>query len=1187
MRLELNSIVLLIIRDFVQFWYNKFSYNSQFLKDSRQCLFKGLHNIVDRMSRLGPQPTSAKVILAYREHLSTFQKAKSLMEHQEQTQKPPIKILPNVKLKKLESVDEAFHAKFKFHPALKSKDAEKRYLRSLTKMILLCSCSRDVVSAQSAQLFFIEILSVNLLLPVMEMLSTPDRLYEILIRLTYSDDDVMLNENTIKELIDLEVKRMQLQSAAVQTQPDTDSPVSQTIAKSLELQLQAGTHTEGWNQTDGEKGQSSQSSGPCDSQNSHVSFKPQSQPQQSCSLLEVKAGAEGDRKLTAIGDKNPPGLLTPEETSCKALTKMGSREDITESESKTQTVASDGKTGKSRDDVTRADKVMGDSKTGKSRDDVTQAETVISDAKFSVSGAFDSGETEKTTTSASSDTRSEKEKVQGVSELETVTEQSEVSEIGDSPVDGHSVSEQEQGVEEPAATGNAESAVAKEGKNHIYGEIVATNVPAVRPKLQAFKDLFKSKKSKQQEENKSDTSSDKIKSEANGRSFSDSILSSERLKSLRLSPLLGRSNKLSSSGKTDDSSAMGDRAATGKKQTDSDSERKSPSPLPTPSPSQPSKGGPLSFFKFRKPTLEFRKSSPPASDQAKTVDSSPADVSPEGAKSDRPATLIIPSVQVTDENGDGRNRNRSASGGSASSATSPSHLQILSISSYDEISQADMQGSPREKKRRMFFSFGEEEGEVEEAEEGEEVEREEGDDEGVLVIPPDSSLIFQDISVPSTMTCAEFRSNTPFTVYQIEYEALYFSETGNPVLKTGVAKRRYREFVILMSRLEDNPAYKKMLKDVKGPKRWLTLPFKNMDKENVADRQKALEQFLKSLIQVEAVCNGPEMREFLAYEGDSHIAFVKKATEINVPRIDKMLARTVSGVFDKLKSLPNLPGEVISGIRGRDAVTERKNSMESETDVDSVTIITHFAPDNSLENTLRDVSEKYTRDIQTQGHPDLIPSSPTSQLLKDMRSNLAQQILLHVPRVDGDGAEYPDDTEEAGGEFGVGQPGPGQLLLCDALIDLVVQLLIGQHHWLCHQRVITALRNVLGRTLDRWLREAVSGLTTEERCLYYIRLLRETVWPGGKFFSSQSEEKSPEEKAATRAVAKRLLVEFFPGVVSSVVGADSMEYAVEQVLESMQYDKLNKHFLYTAVDMLLENLFPEIADPQFQSRLIL
>lgn len=45
---------------------------------------------------------------------------------------------------------------------------------------------------------------------------------------------------------------------------------------------------------------------------------------------------------------------------------------------------------------------------------------------------------------------------------------------------------------------------------------------------------------------------------------------------------------------------------------------------------------------------------------------------------------------------------------------------------------------------------------------------------------------------------------------------------------------------------------------------------------------------MKSLIQIEEICNGPELNEFLAYEGDGHIAFVRKSPEINVPRIDKV-----------------------------------------------------------------------------------------------------------------------------------------------------------------------------------------------------------------------------------------------------------------------------------------------------------
>ena len=56
-----------------------------------------------------------------------------------------------------------------------------------------------------------------------------------------------------------------------------------------------------------------------------------------------------------------------------------------------------------------------------------------------------------------------------------------------------------------------------------------------------------------------------------------------------------------------------------------------------------------------------------------------------------------------------------------------------------------------------------------------------------------------------------------------------------------------------------------------------------------------------------------------------------------------MLARTVSGVFDKLKSLPSLPGEVISGIRGRETNADRRDGVE--TDIDSLTVVTDYTQD--------------------------------------------------------------------------------------------------------------------------------------------------------------------------------------------------------------------------------------------------
>ena len=76
--------------------------------------------------------------------------------------------------------------------------------------------------------------------------------------------------------------------------------------------------------------------------------------------------------------------------------------------------------------------------------------------------------------------------------------------------------------------------------------------------------------------------------------------------------------------------------------------------------------------------------------------------------------------------------------------------------------------------------------------------------------------------------------------------------------------------------------------------------------------------------------------------------------------------------------------------------------------------------------------------------------------------------------------------------------------------------------------------------------------------MYYVRLLRETVWPGGTFFSSNSEEKTAEEKEATRTLAKRMLVDFFPKVLPTLLGRDVLDDCAQSILESLQYTQLNK-----------------------------
>ncbi|KAF8784504.1 Sorting nexin-19 like protein [Argiope bruennichi] len=172
--------------------------------------------------------------------------------------------------------------------------------------------------------------------------------------------------------------------------------------------------------------------------------------------------------------------------------------------------------------------------------------------------------------------------------------------------------------------------------------------------------------------------------------------------------------------------------------------------------------------------------------------------------------------------------------------------------------------------------------------------------------------LFTDVQIVDT-----FQENEagllPYTLYCIQYTGI-FHDTGKSsdiphfVKQVVSIKRRFREFVALQSKLEDNPSLKVHLKGIKGPSKWLVLPFSNLDKRNIAERRIFLENYLRELCSSPAISQSSELQEFLAYGGGDRMTFVRKATDASVPRLDKMLVRGVKGAFDIFRTaLPNSP----------------------------------------------------------------------------------------------------------------------------------------------------------------------------------------------------------------------------------------------------------------------------------------
>ena len=136
-------------------------------------------------------------------------------------------------------------------------------------------------------------------------------------------------------------------------------------------------------------------------------------------------------------------------------------------------------------------------------------------------------------------------------------------------------------------------------------------------------------------------------------------------------------------------------------------------------------------------------------------------------------------------------------------------------------------------------------------------------------------------------------------------------------------KRRFREFVNLQYRLEDNPKLKQYIINLKRPSNLRlfipSMPFAkikqhNLDKNIIEFRRKFLENFLSVLCNIGPICESIELQDFLGYRNNSSVAVLNSANPLLRPlRFDKMFVRLIRDALTFIKTAlpPDSPQEGI------------------------------------------------------------------------------------------------------------------------------------------------------------------------------------------------------------------------------------------------------------------------------------
>ncbi|KAJ8368225.1 hypothetical protein SKAU_G00082530 [Synaphobranchus kaupii] len=450
---------------------------------------------------------------------------------------------------------------------------------------------------------------------------------------------------------------------------------------------------------------------------------------------------------------------------------------------------------------------------------------------------------------------------------------------------------------------------------------------------------------------------------------------------------------------------------------------------------------------------------------------------------------------------------------------------------------------------------------------------------------PEGPVIIQNLRITGTITAKEHRGtgSHPYTLYTIKYETAMDSENPGSLQPVAyhMVNRRYSEFLNLQTRLEERPDLRKILKNVKGPKKiFPDLPFGNMDSDKVEARKGLLETFVKQLCAIPETANSEEMQEFLALNTDARIAFVKKP--FIVSRIDKIV---VNAIVDTLKtafprSEPQSPTEEVDGD------SEGKPQSETKKTKSRLRFSSKITPVLSMSDIQPKVLYSFNEASTVFSGLSL---SGLEAFIKEQ-----ERLVCRTPVREADGEEGPLEVKGgtascAGPENLQGAQKHGavpETVLADLALNILCLLMKEQWSWLCTDNIQKSIRLLFGTLINRWLDVGVANLTCTQYWVLYLHVLQEAVWPGGVLPAQPRPERSHQQREETRQQSLHCLLKLIPDLLSDLLGSDKYKSSWQTVLDSLQDPDINRHLVYCVCDLLLEFLIPESADEDFQQSLM-
>ena len=239
---EINNISRLIIQDFVSPWYCVREQKDDLLDETEEILRQALKELFTQISQVDVHDLVNEVLICYHNHLCTYQIARAMYKTQPRRRKSlrgsPAKV-GHLAVRQISSIEEAYEIKFSYHTAIWGAENEQNYVKSVTQLLLTRLLGTQVESCKTARTLLVEILSCNVLMPLVELLSNSDFLHESMVRVLSDetpievpfDSDDEREEEVLGSIVD-EHSKLHVHSEALTLSSDGDRSMEASTDKS-------------------------------------------------------------------------------------------------------------------------------------------------------------------------------------------------------------------------------------------------------------------------------------------------------------------------------------------------------------------------------------------------------------------------------------------------------------------------------------------------------------------------------------------------------------------------------------------------------------------------------------------------------------------------------------------------------------------------------------------------------------------------------------------------------------------------------------------------------------------------------------------------------------------------------------------------------------------------------------------